>query len=188
VFQVGSVFCGAQSQDSSFFSWCSQRLGKTISGGSRVCAGAPRTCDRSSGAACGTRGELAGVGGRWVEVKRLRARSVEGRQLGLPGWREWSARDLQQLHVVALLMDGLQFGEHVVLAAVGVDEHGAKHVLGLLEGATDNAAAVRALLADLVERKLATDRALPIVIDGAKALRKAAVEVFGAHALIQPCR
>ena len=41
-----------------------------------------------------------------------------------------------------------------VLAAVGVDEHGDKQVLGLREGATENAAAVRALLADLVERGL----------------------------------
>ena len=187
------------------------------------------------------------LGGRRVAVNRPRARSVEGRELRLPSWREWSAhdpleqraleqmvlgvstrrdarsleplpeavpvrgvsksavserfvygterklaelmsRDLRQLHVVALLLDGVHFGEHVVLAAVGVDEHGAKPVLGLREGATENAAAVRAVLADLVERGLATDRALLIVIDGAKALHKAAVEVFGAHALIQRCR
>jgi len=47
---------------------------------------------------------------------------------------------------------------------------------------------VRALLADLVERGLATDRSLLIVIDGTKALLKAVVEVFGANALIQRCR
>jgi hypothetical protein len=44
------------------------------------------------------------------------------------------------------------------------------------------------LLADLIERGLATNRALLIVIDGAKALHKAVIEVFGAHALIQRCR
>jgi putative transposase len=187
------------------------------------------------------------LGGRRVAVNRPRARSVEGRELRLPSWREWSARDpleeraleqmvlgvstrryarsleplpeavtvrgvsksavserfvygterklaelmsreLRELHVVALLIDGMHFGEHMVLAAVGVDERGDKHVLGLREGATENAAAVRALLADLVERGLATDRSLLIVIDGAKALHKAVVEVFGAHALIQRCR
>ena len=73
-----------------------------------------------------------------------------------------------ELQVVALLIDGVHFGEHVVLAAVGVDAHGDKHVLGLREGATENAAAVRALLADLAERGLATDRSLLIVIDGPK--------------------
>jgi putative transposase len=187
------------------------------------------------------------LGGRRVAVNRPRARSVEGRELRLPSWREWSARDplderaieqmvlgvstrryarsleplpeavtvrgvsksavserfvygterklaelmsrdLHEHHMVALLIDGVHFGEHVVLAAVGVDERGDKHALGLREGATENTAAVRALLADLVERGLATDRSLLIVIDGAKALHKAVVEVFGAHALIQRCR
>ena len=100
------------------------------------------------------------------------------------------SRDLRQLRVVALLIDGVHFGEHVVLAAVGVDEQGDKQVLGLREGATatENAAAVRALLADLVKRGLASDRSLLIVIDGAKALHKAVVGVFGAHGLIQRCR
>jgi transposase-like protein len=187
------------------------------------------------------------LGGRRVAVNRPRARSVEGRELRLPSWREWSARDplderaleqmilgvstrgyarwleplpeavtvrgisksavserfvygterklaelmsrdLRQVDVVALLIDGVHFGEHVVLAAVGVDAQGAKHVLGLREGATENAATVRALLADLAERGLVTDRSLLIVIDGAKALHKAVVDVFGAHALIQRCR
>src|SRR5713101_6178477 len=187
------------------------------------------------------------LGGRRVAVQRPRARSVAGRELGLPSWREWSARDpleqraveqmvlgvstrgyarsleplpeavavrsisksavserfvygterklaelmsrdLRELKLVALMIDGVHFGEHVVLAAVGVDAQGAKHVLGLREGATENAAAVRALLADLVERGLDSSRALLIVIDGAKALHKAVVEVFGARALIQRCR
>src|ERR1700724_1321104 len=33
------------------------------------------------------------MGGRRVAVNRPRARSVEGRELRLPSWREWSARD-----------------------------------------------------------------------------------------------
>src|ERR1700736_771312 len=187
------------------------------------------------------------LGGRRVAVNRPRARSVEGRELRLPSWREWSARDplderaleqmvlgvstrgyarsleplpaavtvrgvsksavserfvygterklaelmsreLGRLKLAALMIDGVHFGEHVVLAAVGVDERGDKHVLGLREGATENTAAVKVLLADLVERGLDTNRSLLIVIDGAKALHKAVVEVFGAHALIQRCR
>ena len=58
---------------------------------------------------------------------------------------------------------------------------------GCAKGATENAAAVKALLADLVERGL-DNRSLLIVIDGAKALHKAVVEVFGRRALIQRCR
>jgi putative transposase len=64
------------------------------------------------------------------------------------------AGHLRQLRLVALLLDGVHFGEHVVLAAVGLDAQGDKHVLGLREGATENAAAGRALLADLAERGL----------------------------------
>jgi transposase-like protein len=187
------------------------------------------------------------LGGRRVAVSRPRVRSVEGRELKLPSWREWSARDplearaleqmvlgvstrryarsleplpaalaargtsksavsarfvygterklgellsrdLHGLKLVALMIDGVHFGEHVVLAAVGVDERGHKHVLGLREGATENAAAVKALLADLVERGLDSGRALLVVIDGAKALHKAVAEVFGRRALIQRCR
>jgi putative transposase len=82
----------------------------------------------------------------------------------------------------------VQFGEHVVLAAVGVDAHGDKHVLELHEGATENAAAARALLTDLIERGLATGRSLLIIIDDAKALHKVVVEVVGAESLIQRCR
>ncbi len=86
------------------------------------------------------------------------------------------------------MIDGVHFGEHVVLAAVGVDVRGGKHVLGLREGATENAAAVKALLADLVERGLDNNRSLLVVIDGAKVLYKAVVEVLVRHALIQRCR
>jgi putative transposase len=65
---------------------------------------------------------------------------------------------------------------------------GGKHVLGLREGATENAAAVKALLADLVERGLDNNRSLLVVIDGAKVLYKVVVEVLVRHALIQRCR
>jgi putative transposase len=122
---------------------------------------------------------------RGISKSALSERFVYGTERKLA---ELMSRDLRQRHVVALLIDGVHFGAHVVLAAVGVDAHGDEHVLGLREGATENAAAVRALLADLVERGLATERSLLIVIDGAKALHKAVVELFGAHALIQRCR
>jgi putative transposase len=61
-------------------------------------------------------------------------------------------------------------------------------VLGLREGATENAAACKALLADLIERGLPTERTLLFVIDGAKALHRALTDTFGERALIQRCR
>jgi putative transposase len=96
-------------------------------------------------------------------------------------------RDLTGLALVALMIDGVHFAEHIVLAAVGIESNGQKHVLGLREGATENAAACKALLADLIERGLNPNRALLVVIDGAKALHKAVSETFGARVLIHRC-
>lgn len=96
-------------------------------------------------------------------------------------------RKLSGLKLVAVMIDGVHFAGHVVLAAVGIDLGGEKHPLGLREGATENAAACKALLEDLIERGLPTDRSLLFVIDGAKALRKVVTDTFGA-ALIQRCR
>jgi putative transposase len=87
-----------------------------------------------------------------------------------------------------VIIDGVHFAEHRVLAAIGIDLNGSKHVLGLREGATENAAACKELLADLIERGLHTDRELLFVIDGAKALKKAISDTFGSRALIQRCR
>ena len=46
--------------------------------------------------------------------------------------------------------DAQQFGGHHVLTALGVDSEGEKHVLGLAEGASENATVVKHLLEDLV--------------------------------------
>jgi putative transposase len=110
-------------------------------------------------------------------------------------WKIATAAELQKLsqrpvppHLVALLLDGKSFrGEHL-LVALGVDEKGDKHVLGLWRGATENSTVVRALLAGLRERGLNTEAAILVVLDGAKALHKAVKEVFGERALIQRCR
>jgi hypothetical protein len=42
----------------------------------------------------------------------------------------------------------------ILVAAIGVDAKGDKHPLGLVEGATENAATVQALIDNLVERGL----------------------------------
>jgi putative transposase len=96
-------------------------------------------------------------------------------------------RDLKGLKLVAVLIDGIRFADHVVLAAVGIDVNGIKHPLGLREGATENAAACKALLADLIERGLDPHHTLLVVIDGARALRRAVMDTFGERALIHRC-
>jgi putative transposase len=101
---------------------------------------------------------------------------------------ELMRRKLSGLKLLAVMIDGVHFADHVVLVAIGIDPGGKKHVLGLREGATENASACKALLADLIERGLPSERALLFVIDGAKALRKAITDTFGSRALIQRCR
>jgi putative transposase len=97
-------------------------------------------------------------------------------------------RRLDELELLILYLDGVIFGEPHVLVAVGVDEKGKKHVLGIAEGASENQAVAKGLLEDLVERGLATDRKYLFVIDGSKALCAAMDAVFGGENPVQRCR
>jgi transposase-like protein len=100
----------------------------------------------------------------------------------------WMKRPLSGLKLAVLMIDGIVCGEHTVLIALGIDEAGVKHVLGMVEGATENGAAARALLSNLIERGLPIDRTVLFVIDGSKALASAIRDSFGKRALIQRCQ
>jgi putative transposase len=97
-------------------------------------------------------------------------------------------RRFDGLELLIIYIDGVQFGAHHVIGAVGVDSGGNKHVLGLAEGATENAVVVKGLLEELVERGVKPDRRRLFVIDGSKALRKAIDAVFGLDNPVQRCR
>ena len=102
--------------------------------------------------------------------------------------QELAERDLSELDVLVVYLDGIQFADYHVLAAVGVDADGRKHVLGLCGGASENTTVTIGLLEDLVTRGLRADRRRLFVIDGAQALRKAIGQVFGSSHLVQRCR
>ena len=74
------------------------------------------------------------------------------------------------------------------METVGVDAEGRKHVLGLRDGASENATVCTALLEDLVERGVKPGRRRLFVIDGSKALRKAIDAVYGTDNPVQRCR
>lgn len=101
---------------------------------------------------------------------------------------EWMRRDLSSLDLAVLMIDGIHVGEHVMLVAIGIDGAGSKHVLGVHEGATENATASRALLTDLRDRGVRTERSILVVIDGGKGIRAAIRDVFGNRAIIQRCQ
>ena len=88
-------------------------------------------------------------------------------------------KDLSELDILVVYIDGIQFGQYHVICAMGVDSGGHKHVLGLREGATENAEVATALLEDLAGRGLDAFARRLFVIDGSKALRKAINQVFG---------
>ena len=90
--------------------------------------------------------------------------------------------------ILIVYLDGLIFGRHHVIAALGVDSEGRKHVLGLTDGASENAAACKALLEDLVARGVKPGRRRLFVIDGSKALRAAVDAVYGGDNPVQRCR
>lgn len=98
------------------------------------------------------------------------------------------AARLEALDLAVLMIDGIVVDQHVILVALGIDVDGKKHVLGMHEGATENGPACIALLTELRERGMRTDRSMLVVIDGGKALRKAVSNVFGKKALVQRCQ
>jgi transposase-like protein len=102
--------------------------------------------------------------------------------------KAWLASDLSDLDLLVIQIDGLHVGDHVMLAAIGIDGGGEKHVLGLAEGASENAATVQALLDNLTARGLDPEVPRLFILDGAKALSKAVRRTFGAAAAIQRCQ
>lgn len=101
----------------------------------------------------------------------------------------WMASDLSKLDLLVIQIDGLHIGNDLVLvAALGIDADGHKHPLGLIEGATENAAVVQALIDNLIERGLDPAVCRLFIVDGAKALSKAIRRTFGAHTPIQRCQ
>jgi putative transposase len=100
---------------------------------------------------------------------------------------ELLAAPLGSVDLVALMIDGVHFGAHLCVVALGIGIDGTKHPLGLVEGSTENTTVVTELLADLRERGLDTTRPILVGIDGGKALHAGIMAVFD-HPVIQRCQ
>src|SRR5262249_54385006 len=100
---------------------------------------------------------------------------------------ELMSRRLDDLDLVAFMVDGVHFGEHTCVVALGIGLDGVKHPLAVEEGSTENAALVTDLITGLRERGLDVTRPILAVLDGAKALSRAVKDVFG-QPLIQRCQ
>ena len=97
------------------------------------------------------------------------------------------AGDLSGLDLVAIMIDGVHFADHLCVVALGIDIEGTKHPLALVEGSTENTTLVRSLLVGLRERGLDVTKPILAVLDGAKALAAGMREVFD-HPVIARCQ
>jgi transposase-like protein len=97
-------------------------------------------------------------------------------------------RSLKTDNFLALWIDGKHVAGEQMIVAMGVTEAGYKKVLGFTQATTENARPIIEMLRDLIERGLSFEKGILCVIDGAKGLRKAIREVFGACAQVQRCQ
>lgn len=100
---------------------------------------------------------------------------------------ELMSRRLDDLDLVAFMADGVHFGEHTCVVALGIDIDGVKHPLALEEGSTENATLVTDLITGLRDRGLDVTKPILAVIDGSKALSRAIKDVFD-KPLIHRCQ
>ncbi|MFN7995388.1 MAG: IS256 family transposase [Bryobacteraceae bacterium] len=97
-------------------------------------------------------------------------------------------RRLDKTRICALLVDATPFAGQQMVAALGIAEDGRKMILGIRQGATENATVVGELLGDLMERGLDFSRPRLYVLDGGKALTAAVKKHAGESAAIQRCQ
>jgi transposase-like protein len=97
-------------------------------------------------------------------------------------------RRFDGVRFVVVFIDGQEYAGETMIVGLGVTEQGEKRILGLRQGATENAEVVTSLLEDLRERGLDVSQPTLFVLDGAKALRTAVKRVFGKNAIVQRCQ
>lgn len=119
--------------------------------------------------------EKSAVSENFIEASREKLKALMERPLG-------------KLNLCAVLIDGTPFKDRQMIVALGIGCDGAKTVLGLREGATENTTVVSALLSDLVERGLDFSAPRLYILDGGKALHAAVKRHAGEAAFIQRCQ
>jgi transposase-like protein len=102
--------------------------------------------------------------------------------------RQLAERRFDGVRFPVIYIDGTPYAGETMIAAMGITEDGTKRLLGIRQGATENAAVCTALLEDLCGRGLDTSSPTLLVLDGAKALHAAVKRVWGQNALIQRCQ
>jgi transposase-like protein len=119
--------------------------------------------------------EKSAVSENFIEASREKVKQLMERPLGA-------------FRLCAVLIDGTPFKDRQMIVALGIGCDGRKTVLGIREGATENATVVSALLSDLAERGLDFSTPRLYILDGSKALAAAVRRHAGEAAFIQRCQ
>jgi transposase-like protein len=119
--------------------------------------------------------EKSAVSENFIEASREKVKQLMERPLG-------------EFRLCAVLIDGTPFKDRQMIVALGIGCDGRKTVLGIREGATENATVVSALLGELAERGLDFSTPRLYILDGSKALAVAVRRHAGEAALIQRCQ
>jgi|HubBroStandDraft_5_1064220.scaffolds.fasta_scaffold70116_2 putative transposase len=120
-----------------------------------------------------------------LEKSTVSERFIEASRTKLKDMME---RRLDKKRICALLIDATPFAGQQMVAALGIGEDGRKTILGIRQGATENATVVGELLSDLLERGLDFTESRLYVLDGGKALTCAVKRHAGESAPIQRCQ
>ena len=102
--------------------------------------------------------------------------------------REFQERDLTDLDLVVLFLDGKTFADDEMVIALGVTLSGEKQILGFVQTETENERVVAQFVRSLLDRGLDTSSGLLVVIDGSKGLRSAIRKVLRRRAVVQRCQ
>lgn len=102
--------------------------------------------------------------------------------------RELQEREVSDLDVVAMVIDGKTFADDTMVTAIGITIDGRKVILGFVQTGTENAKVLTGFLRELLDRGLKIDQGVLVVIDGSKGLAAAAKRAFGKLALVQRCQ
>ncbi len=119
--------------------------------------------------------EKSAVSEHFIEASRAKLQAVMERRL-------------EKIQFCALMIDATPFAGQQLVAVLGITVDGKKMILGIRQGATENATVVGELLGDLLNRGL--DFTIPrlYVLDGGKALTAAVKKYAGESAPIQRCQ
>jgi transposase-like protein len=101
---------------------------------------------------------------------------------------ELNSRDLSNLDLVAIFLDGKRFSKSGLILALGVDITGRKHYLGFIESSSEKTSVVKDFFSNLEGRGLSIEENILFIVDGAKGPLKAIQEHFADRAFIQRCQ